>query len=73
MFNKVLEIKSTDKEARQLLADCCSAMNAEYIRMKKLKRVERVSELKRVERVSELKRVERVSGLKRVERVSGLV
>ena len=43
MFNKVLEIKSTDDEARQLLAECCTAMNNEYVRMKKIKRIERVS------------------------------
>ena len=42
MFNKVLEIKSTDDETRQLLAECCTAMNTEYVRMKKIKRVERV-------------------------------
>ncbi len=42
MFNKVLESKSTDEEARRLLGDCCAAMNGEYVRMKKIKRVERV-------------------------------
>ena len=43
MFNKVLEIKTQDDETRGLLAECCTAMNAEYVRMKKIKRIERVS------------------------------
>ena len=41
MFNKVLEIKTQDDESRGLLAECCAAMNAEYVRMKKIKRIER--------------------------------
>ena len=38
----MLEIKSTDEETRGLLAECCSAMNAEYVRMKKIKRLDKV-------------------------------
>ncbi|KAG1677443.1 hypothetical protein FOA52_001898 [Chlamydomonas sp. UWO 241] len=38
MFNKVLEIKSSDDQARRLLGECCAAMNAEYQKMRNVKR-----------------------------------
>jgi hypothetical protein len=35
---QVLEIKSKDDQARRLLGECCAAMNAEYMKMRNVKR-----------------------------------
>lgn len=45
MFNRVLELKPHDTEARGALNECCSAMNNEYVRMKKVKRTTKVRAL----------------------------
>ena len=42
MFNKVLEIKPQDENARRQLSECCALMNTEYQRMKGIKRVTKV-------------------------------
>jgi hypothetical protein len=42
IFNRVLEIQPQDEAARRNLAECCLLMNAEYGRMKGIKKMNKV-------------------------------
>ena len=54
MYNKVLEIKPDNEAARGALNSCIAEMNAEYIKMKSMKRDIRVSESKKEQKSSHM-------------------